>query len=144
MSLTHETPNAAIVRSLTRHAAIPPFDDRHDNAPSFDDDGTYGEEMGASATSVMSRTQSSASVKLASCTTAICDSGDNNTTARPNLFPAHALLRAQRLRDLLAAIAEWARASGPDRAWWRRLYAQPERAAFLAAVARSQHKEHAT
>jgi hypothetical protein len=71
------------------------------------------------------------------------------------LPPVAVAIRAARLRDLLAAIAEWARASGPDRAWWRRdalwrlaewrrLYAQPERAAFLAAVARLQHKELAT
>jgi hypothetical protein len=88
------------------------------------------------------------------CTTAICDNGDNNTTAPRNLFPAHALLRSQRLRDLLAAIAEWARASGPDRAWWRRdalwrlaewrrIYAVPERRAFLAACAASQHRRTA-
>ncbi len=60
-----------------------------------------------------------------------------------------ALLRAARLRDLLAAIAEWERASGSDRVWWRRdarhrlaewrtLYRTPERAAFQQAVARSR------
>jgi hypothetical protein len=29
------------------------------------------------------------------------------------------LIRAARLRDMLAAIAEWERASGPERAYWR-------------------------
>jgi hypothetical protein len=29
------------------------------------------------------------------------------------------LLRTARLRDMLAAIAEWQRASGTDRAYWR-------------------------
>ena len=29
------------------------------------------------------------------------------------------LIRSARLRDMLAAIAEWERASGTDRAWWR-------------------------
>jgi hypothetical protein len=58
-------------------------------------------------------------------------------------------LRQQRLRDLLAAVEEWRRASGSDRVWWRRdarhrlaewrtLYRAPERAAFQAAVRRSQ------
>jgi hypothetical protein len=62
--------------------------------------------------------------------------------------------RAARLRDLLASIAEWERASGPDRVWWRRdarhrlaewrrLHAIPERAAFQRAVAAAQHKERA-
>ncbi|HKW20958.1 MAG TPA: hypothetical protein VJO13_06255 [Ktedonobacterales bacterium] len=57
--------------------------------------------------------------------------------------------RQQRLRDLLAAIEEFWRASGPDRTWWRqdalgrlqewrRIYRAPERAAFAAAVARSK------
>ena len=46
---------------------------------------------------------------------------------------------------MLAAIAEWERASGPDRVWWRRdarhrlaewrrLHREPERAAFQARV----------
>lgn len=59
------------------------------------------------------------------------------------------LLRYQRQRDLLSAIEEYRRASGPDRAWWRqdalhrlqewrRLYRQPQRAAFTAAVAASR------
>ena len=67
----------------------------------------------------------------------------------PSLTDAAALIRAARLRDLLAAIAEWERASGPDRRYWRydaqhrlrewrRLHAIPERAAFQAAVARSR------
>jgi hypothetical protein len=29
------------------------------------------------------------------------------------------LIRSARLRDMLAAIAEWQRASGTDRAYWR-------------------------
>ena len=60
-----------------------------------------------------------------------------------------ALLRAARLRDLLASVEEWRHASGSDRVWWRRdarhrlaewrrLYRIPERTAFQAAVARSQ------
>jgi hypothetical protein len=32
---------------------------------------------------------------------------------------AAALIRSARLRDMLAAIAEWQRASGTDRAYWR-------------------------
>jgi hypothetical protein len=43
---------------------------------------------------------------------------DSPGTHRP-LSDAAALIRAARLRDMLAAIAEWQRASGPDRAWWR-------------------------
>jgi hypothetical protein len=61
---------------------------------------------------------------------------------------AKRILRDQRLRDLLAAVEEYRRASGPDRTYWRRdarprlavwrrLYAIPERAAFQAAVANS-------
>ena len=56
---------------------------------------------------------------------------------------------------MLASIEEWQRASGPERAYWRgqagylirefrRLHRTPERAAFLAAVARQQHKEAET
>lgn len=66
-----------------------------------------------------------------------------------SLSDAAAIIRDQRRRDLLASIAEWERASGPDRVWWRRdarhrlaewrrLHTQPERAAFQAAVARSR------
>ena len=66
-----------------------------------------------------------------------------------NPFPVAHVLRDQRRRDLLAAIEEWRRASGPERVWWRgnalhrlaewrTLYQRPERAAFQAAVARSQ------
>ena len=66
-----------------------------------------------------------------------------------SLSDAAAIIRDQRRRDLLAAIAEWERASGPDRVWWRRdaqhrlaewrrLHVLPERAAFQAAVRRSQ------
>ena len=62
---------------------------------------------------------------------------------------ASKILRVARLRDLLASIAEWERASGPDRVWWRRdaqhrlaewrrLHREPERRAFEAAVARSR------
>jgi len=57
------------------------------------------------------------------------------------------IIREQRLRDLNAAIAEFWRASGPDRDYWRgqagwlirewrRVYQQPEAAAFQAAVER--------
>lgn len=56
------------------------------------------------------------------------------------------IVRRQCHRDMLASIAEWQRASGPDRAYWRRNaqhdlrrfrrhYLEPERAAFVAAVA---------
>ena len=59
------------------------------------------------------------------------------------------LIRSARLRDMLAAVEEWRRASGADRRWWRqdalhrlqewrRLHARPERAAFQVAVARSR------
>ncbi len=58
-------------------------------------------------------------------------------------------MRAQLLRDMLAAIAEWSHATGTERRYWRgialdqirefrRRYLIPERAAFEAAVARSQ------
>jgi hypothetical protein len=58
-------------------------------------------------------------------------------------------MRAQLLRDMLAAIAEWSHATGADRDYWRgiardqirefrRRYLIPERAAFEAAVARNQ------
>jgi hypothetical protein len=39
--------------------------------------------------------------------------------ATSNPFPVKQTIRSQRLRDMLAAIAEWERASGTDRAWWR-------------------------
>ena len=66
-----------------------------------------------------------------------------------NPFPAAAIIRDHRRRDLLASIEEWRRASGPDRVWWRRdarhrlaewrrLHQEPERAAFQQAVARSR------
>lgn len=55
-------------------------------------------------------------------------------------------LREQRLRDALAAVAEYRHATGTDRAYWRRvarvalrefrtLYTIPERQAFERAVA---------
>jgi hypothetical protein len=58
-------------------------------------------------------------------------------------------MRAQLLRDLLAAIAEWSHATGADRDYWRsialdhiatfrRRYLIPERAAFEAAVERNR------
>jgi len=58
-------------------------------------------------------------------------------------------IRAYRLRDMLGAIAEWSHATGSERDFWRatalnriaefrRLHLVPERAAFEAAVARSQ------
>jgi hypothetical protein len=73
-------------------------------------------------------------------------------THRP-LSDAAAIIHAARLRDLLASIEEFWRASGPDRVWWRadalwRLaewrtrYRNPERAAFQAAVA-AQHRRTA-
>ena len=66
-----------------------------------------------------------------------------------SLSDTAAIIRDQRRRDLIAAIEEFWRASGSDRTYWRRdarhrlaewrrLYRQPERAAFQAAVARSQ------
>jgi hypothetical protein len=62
------------------------------------------------------------------------------------------MTRAQRLRDMLAAVEEWRHASGGERRIWRRsamaeirdwrtLYAIPERAAFEAAVA-AQHRRN--
>ena len=59
--------------------------------------------------------------------------------------------RAYHLRDMLAAVAEWSHASGPDRDYWRgialyriaqfrSLHLAPERAAFEAAVARSYRR----
>ena len=64
---------------------------------------------------------------------------------------ARALIRSQRLRDMLASIEEFWRASGPDRVWWRRdarhrlaewrrLHQEPERAAFQQAVVRSKRR----
>jgi hypothetical protein len=58
-------------------------------------------------------------------------------------------MRDARIRDMLAAIAEWSHATGTERRYWRgialdqirevrRRYLIPERAAFAAAVARSQ------
>jgi hypothetical protein len=58
-------------------------------------------------------------------------------------------MRAQLLRDMLAAIEEHRHATGADRDYWRgialdqirefrRCYLRPERLAFEAAVARSQ------
>lgn len=93
-----------------------------------------------------------ASVKKPLSPTATCDSAaaaPANTSAPPDsLLSAKRILRDQRLRDLLAAVEEYRRASGPDRTYWRRdarhrlaewrrLYAIPERAAFQAAVANS-------
>ena len=61
----------------------------------------------------------------------------------------HHSMRNTRLRDLLAAVAEWSHATGTERDFWRRtalnriaefrrLHLLPERAAFEAAVIRSQ------
>ncbi|HXI75736.1 MAG TPA: hypothetical protein VNH21_01280 [Steroidobacteraceae bacterium] len=58
-------------------------------------------------------------------------------------------IRSYRLRDMLGAIEEWRHATGSERDFWRatglnrirefrRLHLVPERAAFEAAVARSQ------
>jgi hypothetical protein len=58
-------------------------------------------------------------------------------------------IRAYRLRDMLGAIEEWRHATGTERDFWRttalnriaefrRLHLLPERAAFEAAVIRSQ------
>ena len=58
-------------------------------------------------------------------------------------------IRAYRLRDMLGAIEEWRHATGSEREFWRatglnrirefrRLHLLPERAAFEAAVTRSQ------
>lgn len=62
---------------------------------------------------------------------------------------AAGIVRQQHLRDMLSAIEEFWHASDDDRDYWRgqagflirewrRCYAQPERAAFNAAVARSR------
>jgi hypothetical protein len=59
--------------------------------------------------------------------------------------------RAHHLRDMLAAVAEWSHASGPERDYWRGValyriaafrsrFLKPERAAFEAAVARSYRR----
>jgi hypothetical protein len=64
------------------------------------------------------------------------------------------IIRDHRHRDMLAAVAEWQRGTGPERRYWRgqagwlirefrRLHRTPERAAFLAAVTRSQHRRSA-
>jgi len=58
-------------------------------------------------------------------------------------------MRDARIRDMLAAIAEWSHATGADRDYWRgialdqirefrRRYLRPERLAFEAAIARNQ------
>jgi len=58
-------------------------------------------------------------------------------------------MRDVRLRDLLAAIAEWQHASDDERGYWRRraqiaiadfrhFHLEPEAAAFAAAVARTR------
>ena len=58
-------------------------------------------------------------------------------------------LRDIRLRDMLAAVAEWRRASDEERGYWRRraqiaiadfrhFHLRPEAAAFAAAVARTR------
>jgi hypothetical protein len=71
------------------------------------------------------------------------------TSAEAGAREAARIVRSQRLRDMLAAVAEFWRASGADRAYWRgqaawlirewrRVYELPERAAFRAAVARSR------
>jgi hypothetical protein len=63
-------------------------------------------------------------------------------------------MRAQLLRDMLAAIAEWSHATGTERRYWRGIaldqirefrhrYLRPERLAFEAAVARNQHRRAA-
>jgi len=63
-------------------------------------------------------------------------------------------MRAQLLRDMLAAIEERRHATGADRDYWRgialnritefrRRYLRPERLAFEAAVARNQHRRAA-
>ena len=65
-----------------------------------------------------------------------------------------AIVRAQRLRDMLASIEEFWRASDEDRriarraamhdiAQFRRAYLAPERAAFAAAVAASNRRKAA-
>lgn len=75
------------------------------------------------------------------------DPTGNRPGTHRSLSDAAAIIRDQRRRDLLASIAEWERASGPDRTYWRRdarhrlaewrrLHREPERAAFQAAVAR--------
>ena len=45
--------------------------------------------------------------------------GDRPGTHR-SLSDAAAIIRDQRRRDMIAAVEEWRRASGPDRVWWRR------------------------
>jgi hypothetical protein len=63
-------------------------------------------------------------------------------------------MRAQLLRDMLAAIEEHRHATGADRDYWRgialdqirefrRRYLRPERLAFEAAIARNQHRRAA-
>jgi hypothetical protein len=75
---------------------------------------------------------------------------------RPLLYhlDAAAIHRDTRLRDLLAEIEEWKRASGADRDYYRRLalhdvaefkrlYLVPERRAFEAAVRASKQRRAA-
>jgi len=63
-------------------------------------------------------------------------------------------LRDIRLRDMLALIAEWQRADGEERIYWRRharaaiedfrhFHLEPEAAAFRAAVARIRTRREA-
>jgi hypothetical protein len=63
-------------------------------------------------------------------------------------------MRDARIRDMLAAIAEWSHATAADRDYWRgialdqirefrRRYLIPERAAFEAAVARNRQLRRA-
>jgi hypothetical protein len=112
----------------------------------------YG-ELVAPAQSVIQSRARHASVKFGGSHTVTCDSGvaaPANTSATPDsLLSAKTILRAARLRDLLASVEEYRRASGPDRTWWRRdarhrlaewrrLHQAPERVAFDAAVRRNK------
>ena len=94
---------------------------------------------------------------------ALCERGvfgevgapEASVTAAPRLpigkSDAARILRDQRLRDLVSSVAEWQRASGPERVWWRGhaswligqwrcLHAIPEKQAFQAAVAHSKRR----
>ena len=80
-------------------------------------------------------------------------SGRNEISKSRDPLGIAAIIRMQRDRDFLATIAEWQRASGEDRAYWRRyvrIYIAEERAhqrrcaAALRAAAIRQRRRDAT
>ena len=107
---------------------------------------------GGSHASVIHRRQTRAIANRAEqppSATVTCDSSVNT----PDPLGIAAIIRAQTARDFSAALAEWQRASGEDRAYWRRtlrLYIREERArlaksraALIAAATRTARKDAA-